>query len=273
MSYLCALAGASRSGYYSWIARPKKPLTEDERKVIDLFYKKNQIMGYRRLKMEFERRELRIINTKKIRRIKSSFSLRTKIRKRSKYKAIFAAGEEHSVAPNIVRRNFQDWENIVISIDLTELRIRNGQKTWFFAAKEATSNEIVASALSATASPDFVHEIFEDYLKSLPVEIRTLIIVHSDQGVHFTNKKFRSLLVKYGVRQSMSRKGNCLDNAPIESFFGHMKDEVDYKSCKRISDLRTKLKKYIDYYNYERPQWGLKQKTPAEAGVEFSLFY
>ena len=66
----------------------------------------------------------------------------------------------------------------------------------------------------------------------------------------------------------MSRKGNCLDNSPIESFFGHLKDEVDYKNCKNVREVRLKIKKYVDYYNNQRPQWGLKKKTPTEARVK-----
>ncbi len=100
-----------------------------------------------------------------------------------------------------------------------------------------------------------------------------MMIIHSDQGGHYTGRSFREEIKKLGLRQSMSRKGNCLDNAPIESFFGHLKDDVDYKACKNFVELREMITEYMNYYNNERPQWGLKQKTPAEAGAELSLFY
>lgn len=72
-------------------------------------------------------------------------------------------------------------------------------------------------------------------------------------------------VLRYGVSQSMSRRGDCLDNAPIESFFGHLKDESEYKTCKNLNELEEEITRYINYYNDERPQWGLKRKTPAEA--------
>lgn len=88
--------------------------------------------------------------------------------------------------------------------------------------------------------------------------------MHSDQGIHYTNSAYRKILETHQVHQSMSRKGNCLDNAPIESFFGHLKDELDLSICKTYEDVKNKVRSYISYYNKHRPQWGLKAKTPAE---------
>ena len=101
-------------------------------------------------------------------------------------------------------------------------------------------------------------------LERLSKETREKLIVHSDQGFHYTSSPYRNLLSHYGVTQSMSRRGNCLDNAPIESFFGHMKDELELKSCETYEDLQKHIDSFIYYYNNERPQWGLKGKTPAE---------
>ena len=90
------------------------------------------------------------------------------------------------------------------------------------------------------------------------------LLIHSDQGFQYTSAAYQNFLKSNGVQQSMSRKGNCLDNAPIESFFGHMKDECDVKNWKNLGELRRKIKDYIKYYNEKRPQWGLKRKTPVE---------
>ena len=81
------------------------------------------------------------------------------------------------------------------------------------------------------------------------------------------------MLKKHGIKQSMSRKGNCLDNAPIESFFGHLKDESEYRKCRNWIELVKEIDRYIKYYNDERPQWGLKRKTPAEAGANMNLVF
>jgi putative transposase len=88
--------------------------------------------------------------------------------------------------------------------------------------------------------------------------------IHSDQGVHYTSPIFQKLLKKKGLGQSMSRRGNCWDNAPQESFFGHFKDELDISSCKSIKDVKAKIKNYITYYNNYRYQWNLKKMTPVQ---------
>lgn len=90
------------------------------------------------------------------------------------------------------------------------------------------------------------------------------IMIHSDQGFHYTNPLYIKQIKELGMVQSMSRKGNCIDNAPIESFFGHLKDEIDYKSCKTFEQLHSLIEEYMGYYNNERQQWELKKMTPVE---------
>lgn len=231
-------------------------------------------MGYRRLKMEFEKKGDRRINVKKVRRIQRDFGLVTRVRRASKYRAIEAVAREHAVVENIVKRNFSDPEVLILSIDITELRFQGGQKAFMLAGKLLGSTEIEVFNVSSTPTLGFVVGPLREYLSSVPEGLRKRMIVHTDQGFQFTHVSFRNLLVEFGVKQSMSRKGNCLDNAPIESFFGHLKDEVAYKGSRDLPELKNRLKRYVDYYNNERPQWGLKRKTPAEAGVILkSLFY
>ena len=88
--------------------------------------------------------------------------------------------------------------------------------------------------------------------------------IHSDQGVHYASPKFQKLLKKYKLGQLMSRRGNCWDNAPQESFFGHMKDEINYKNCNTFEQLQSMIDDYMDYYNNYRYQWGLKKLTPVQ---------
>ncbi len=89
-------------------------------------------------------------------------------------------------------------------------------------------------------------------------------MIHSDQGFHFTNPEYIDKVKLINMLQSMSRKANCIDNAPIESFFGHMKDDVDYKNCKTFEELYQLIKNYIQYYNNERAQWNKNKMTPVE---------
>lgn len=88
--------------------------------------------------------------------------------------------------------------------------------------------------------------------------------LHSDQGVHYTSSKFQKLIQSKGFIQSMSRKGNCWDNAPQESFFGHMKDELNLNQCETFERLKYEINEYMNYYNNERYQWELMKMTPNE---------
>lgn len=150
------------------------------------------------------------------------------------------------------------------STDITELRFGNSQKAYLSAVKDLCTKEIVAYTTSLRPGISLSLEIANKSLSHLPKCIRSELILHSDQGIHYTNYAYRKLLKDFNVNQSMSRRGNCLDNAPIESFFGHLKDELDLSSCKDYLSVKEKVKEYIFYYNNERPQWNLKAKTPVE---------
>ena len=96
------------------------------------------------------------------------------------------------------------------------------------------------------------------------IDITTETIIHSDQGCHYTSCSFIQLLKDKKLRQSMSRKGNCWDNAPQESFFGHMKDEIDLSKCKTFEEVKKIIDDWIDYYNNERYQWNLAKLSTNE---------
>jgi len=268
---LCGLTGTSRSGFKTWEARESGKPSEDELLIIDIFRKSRSKKGYRRLKMAFERQTGRRINLKKIRRIKRKFELVTVIRRKNKFRAVFKAGEESKVAPNLVRRNFKTRKDIVLTTDITELKFAYGQKAYLSAVKDLRTKEIVSYDLQTRPTIKLAMSRLPDVLAQKSSSTRKKIIIHSDQGFQYSSHQFRETFENLGVRLSMSRKGNCLDNAPIESFFGHLKDETDYKSCKSFVELKKCIRNYMEYYNKSRPQWTLKRKTPAEAGVHVSL--
>jgi putative transposase len=89
-------------------------------------------------------------------------------------------------------------------------------------------------------------------------------LIHSDQGFHYTHPFYIKQLADWGVVQSMSRKGNCLDNAPVESFFGHLKDELDLSTCHSLDQVRAVVYKYIHHHNHDRHQWERKKMAPVE---------
>ena len=111
---------------------------------------------------------------------------------------------------------------------------------------------------------DIVLNTVENMKKNLTIPSLQNILIHSDQGFHYTNPEYIHRLKELNMVQSMSRKGNCIDNAPTESFFGHFKDDVDYKACRTFAELKEMVSQYIHYYNYERPQWNLKKMTPVQ---------
>ena len=218
--------------------------------------------------MEIERKHGLNFNLKKIIRIKKKFNFKTVVRRKSIYRHASKHLQEHSVFPNLLNQNFNPLKaGVCFSTDITELRY-NGQKAYLSAIKDLKTKEVVSFDIKTRPSIELVVKNLDVYLKSKSLQEKKRMIIHSDQGLHYTCFQYQNILRVHKVRQSMSRKGNCLDNAPIESFFGHLKDEVDYKTCKNFKELKIKIGKYINYYNKDRPQWGLKQKTPAEARVK-----
>ena len=103
-----------------------------------------------------------------------------------------------------------------------------------------------------------------DLAKQKEVSIPKDAFVHSDQGSHYTSPTFQLLLKELNLGQSMSRRGNCWDNAPQESYFGHMKDELNLDTCFTFRDVCNEIKDYIEYYNNYRYQWNLKKMTPVQ---------
>lgn len=229
-----------------------------------LFFEKKQRIGIRQLKMLLFLRFGKILSRKKIARIKLKYGLVTRIRRKSPYRIFQKRQAEHSIAPNHLRRKFKRKRaDEVYVTDITELPYLGGKKAYLAVFKDLATKEIVSSELSPVANTSFVIKALQRALGRLKKKDKKLLMVHSDQGFHFTHMMFRKVLRSNGVTQSMSRKGNCLDNASVESFFGYLKDHLDHRECDSFQTLSDKVTREIEYYNRERPQWGLKQMPPA----------
>lgn len=184
----------------------------------------------------------------------------TKIRRRNPYKQIMKKTHEHRTFDNILDRNFkQDTPRKVLCTDITYLYYGYGRKAYLQAIKDIASREIVSWRLSNNLAMSFVLKSVQN-LK----DIKGNLLIHSDQGFHYTNPEYISDIKKLNLTQSMSRKGNCIDNSPMESFFGHLKDDIDYKQAKTFEELHDMIKTYMDYYNNQRYQWELKKMTPVK---------
>jgi len=207
----------------------------------------------------------KIMNHKKIRRIKNEYGLKTKIRRKNPYKAMAKKTQEHSTCPNILDRKFDVLIPYkVYSTDITYLFYGKGKKAYLSAVKDLATKEIVGHHLSKNIDMELVFNTLAKTVEITPISSLEFLIIHSDQGFHYTNPIFRQKIKDLKITQSMSRKGNCLDNAPIESFFGHFKDELDYSNCDTFKELEKKVNEYIYDYNNKRYQWSLKKMTPVQ---------
>jgi transposase InsO family protein len=268
VKYLCKMINVSRSGYYYWLKHRGNQSLKDKddfELIKKIFEQKHRKAGWRTIKMILENDYGTTMNHKKIRRIKNEYGLHTKIRTANPYKAIAKKTKEHSTCANILDREFKvSAPHKVYCTDITYLFYGKGKRAYLSAVKDLATKEIVAYHLSQNIDMEIIWNTLAKAVSITPESCFENLIWHSDQGFHYTHPIFREKLKELKITQSMSRKGNCIDNAPIESFFGHLKDELDYKTCATFRELELKVNEYIYYYNNNRYQWNLKKMTPVE---------
>ena len=269
-SFLCKISDVSRSGYYNFLATEKnrniKEIKDLEAKenIMKLFKKKKITKGSRQVKMNLEGKFSIIYSRKKIQRIMRKYGIYCTIRRQNPYKRIAKATAEHSVVHNILQRGFKTEEvRKVLLTDITYLFYGKGKKAYLSTIKDAETNEIISYYTSDSLDIELSLNVVRN-LRRKRISLNKDVLIHSDQGSHYTSPKYQLLLKKQKITQSMSRRGNCWDNAPMESFFGHMKDEIELDTCKNIKDVKKVIEKYMKYYNNERYQWNLKKMTPVQ---------
>ncbi len=261
---LCAIARVTRSGYYEWLKRSGEPESDhdDYLLVKDIFDKGKRKYGFRTIQMKLFSEKKIIMNHKKIIRIMKKYQLFVKIRRVNPYKAIMKKSLEHRTCENKLNREFkQSIPFKVLSTDITYLPF-NHRFAYLSVIKDVASREVVGWNMAQHLEMDLVLGTVENMWNNSAV--RSDALIHSDQGFHYTSPQYIEKLKGLNMIQSMSRKGNCIDNAPIESFFGHLKDDVDYKDCKTFEQLYLRISEYMEYYNHDRQQWNLKKMTPVE---------
>lgn len=270
VSYLCNVAGVSRSGYYRWLSCASNRLQREEADyeqhllIKDIFEKKHHKAGWRVIRMDLERQGI-IMNPKKIKRLMKKYGLITQVRRRNPYKHLAKATQEHRTAPNVLMRRFdQGTPFTTFGTDITYLYDGNGQRSYLSIIRDMASGEIVAHRVSASLGMDLSLGVLTQAVTKLGRKKLSGALLHSDQGFHYTHPFYIKHLADLGIVQSMSRKGNCLDNAPVESFFGHMKDELDLSHCYSLDQVRAAVDKYIYNYNHHRYQWERKKMAPVE---------
>ena len=200
-----------------------------------------------------------IMNHKKVLRLMRKYDLLSVIRKKDPYSKIRKATQEHRTCNNILNREFR-WLNALKKYwtDISYLHY-NWYRAYISILKDMITWEIISFKVSSNLGLWFVFETINDANNKVNLE---WALIHSDQWFHYTNPWYIKLLKDYWVIQSMSRKGNCIDNAPTESFFWHFKDEIDLSNIKSFKELVKYIENYIFYYNNKRPQWNRKKMTP-----------
>ena len=269
VSMLCEIANVSRSGYYNWVASNRDLKEEQDRKDFEIILIAYNYKGYNKGARGIYMRLLHmdppiIMNVKKIRRLMKKYNLFCPIRKANPYRRMAKALKTNNVADNLLNREFKlHGPRAILLTDITYLPY-NGTKCYLSTILDAYTKEILSYVLSESLEVDFVLETVNQLIDNHGVILTDETLVHSDQGYHYTSYSFIQILKDKELRQSMSRKGNCWDNAPQESFFGHMKDEIDISKCKTFNEVKAIIDDWIYYYNHERYQWDLAKLSPCE---------
>ena len=266
---LCSVAGVSRSGYYNWIkAEDKREEREQkDRKDFELILQAYQHRGYDKGAKGIHMRLLHVgivMNVKKIRRLMKKYGLRCPIRKANPYKQLARDMKTSHVADNLLNRQFMEHgPRAVLLTDITYIPL-NGKFVYLSTILDAGTKQILAYELSQSLDVDFVLETVKKLIHDHGISLDSKTLIHSDQGCHYTSTSFIELVNNFELRQSMSRRGNCWDNAPQESFFGHMKQEVRFKGLNTFEEIKTVIDDWMDYYNNDRYQWKLSKLSPNE---------
>ncbi|MBT2756819.1 IS3 family transposase [Mesobacillus foraminis] len=262
---LCEILCVSKSGYYKWVKRqlcPSERQLEDEeikKKILGCHYKFKGIYGYRGVKIWLEKTYDLFLNHKRVQRLMSELGLKAVIRKRKPY---HGKKEAYVISDNHLNRDFhasrpdEKWVT-----DITYL-IFNGQRLYLSAIKDLYNNEIISYHVSRRNDLKLVIDTLKKAKKKRNVKG---ILLHSDQGYQYTSHQYNKLLRKYKMQPSMSRKGNCWDNACMENFFSHFKSECFYLYSFRTSEeVKDAVSKYIRFYNHQRFQRKLNNLSPYE---------
>ena len=223
-----------------------------------IFHENKGRYGYRRISDELRNRGFRL-NHKTVQRLMKELGLvcRVRMKKYRSYK-----GEQGTTADNVLDREFRaEKPNQKWVTDVTEFRLF-GQKLYLSPILDLCSGDIVTYTLSDCPNLLMVTTMLEQAFAKIPDN--TKLLLHSDQGWHYRHKQYVQMLQDKGIRQSMSHKGNCYDNAVIENFFGHLKSELLYlQEFESMEHFKAELIEYIDYYNNRRIKARLKGLPPA----------
>lgn len=269
---MCKIAQVSRSGYYNYIASAdiRKGREEQDRRDFELILTAYNHRGYDKGARGIYMRLLHLdppvnMNLKKIRRLMKKYGLVCPIRKANPYRRIAKALKTSNTAENLLNREFEEHgARKVLLTDITYIINGKAPRCYMSTIIDGCTKELLSWVLSESLEIDFVLETVNNLIKVHGISLSAETLIHSDQGAHYTSVKFIELVKDTNLRQSMSRRANCWDNAPQESFYGHMKDEIDISWCETFDEILAVITDWTDYYNNDRYQWDLAKLSPVE---------
>ena len=261
--------GVSRSAYYAWLRRLERPDPDQDRlQLVQEAYESSQrTYGYRRIQLWIQRQYGLSINHKAVLRLMRKLHIQSIARRRNPYRQMQKQYGARSSCANLLGQNFkahqpnEKWGN-----DITYVRTQQGF-VYLAVVKDFFDGSIVGFALAAQPSIRLVLRALRAAVARDPAVQG--VILHSDQGSQYQSAAYQTLLAQYGIIPSMSRRGNCYDNAPTENFFSQLKEEwLRHRQLQDFQEALGSVQAYIHFYNYERIQ--LKTKlTPMEFRRQF----
>ena len=269
MEMLLKIAKLPRSNYYYCAKQlDASPKHTEERAAIRAICQKHQgRYGYRRVTLELRNQGYQT-NHKLVMKLMKSEGLTCQLRKK-RYRSY--KGLVGKKAPNLLNRNFKVTQpNRKWVTDVTEFKVL-GQKIYLSPILDLYNGEVISYSISTSPSFHATIEMLNKAFRCLPEKVA--LILHSDQGWQYQMRAYQRFLKERGVRQSMSRKGNCYDNAVIESFFGLLKSEFFHdKTFASVDAFKQELEDYLEYYNVDRIKVKLKGLSPVAYRTQSSFF-
>ena len=270
---LCSIVHLNRSSYYKWLNRkPSKRELENTQVaewIKELYEEQNGILGYRQMTITLNREHETGYNVKRIRRLMRILNLKSVCRKK---KSNYIKSTPEVTAENVLQRKFySDKPNEKWLTDVTEFKYYVGdevKKVYLSAILDLCDKRIVSHMIGDSNNNKLVFDTFDEAVELNP-DAHPLF--HSDRGFQYTSKTFHSKLVAQNMRQSMSRVGRCIDNGPMEAFWGMLKSEMYYlRKFTSRDELVQAIENYIYFYNNKRYQRRLHCMTPMEFNHTFA---
>ena len=261
LPHLLKATGIAKSVYYYHCKalRQANPDEALQSQIVHLYREHKGRYGYRRITLSLQLSGVNI-NHKRVQRLMGELGLKSKVRPKryTSYK-----GDVGRIAPDLVQRKFTaDKPNQKWVTDVTEFKVGE-QKVYLSPVIDLFNQEVVSYEVGTSVRLSLVTDMLKKATAKLG--LHETPIVHSDQGWQYQNRKYQQQLKEKGLKQSMSRKGNCLDNAMAENFFGLLKTEMYHNEVfKNADELIETIKEYIDYYNHKRIKLKLKGLSPIE---------